>query len=78
MRVENRADASVDAIHMPIETATTPRTRVKPIGSVRRIAARMEAVTGVTVRVFATRVGVVRSKADTQRKKDKALPISPK
>src|SRR4029077_11295232 len=78
LRVEDRADASVDAIHMPRETATMPRTRLKPIGSLRRIAARMDAVTGFTVRVLATRVGVVRSKADTQRKKDTALPISPK
>ena len=63
---------------MPLATATTPRRRLKPSGSLSRIAARIDAVTGLTVSVLATRVGDVRAKADTQRKKERALPISPR
>src|SRR5687767_11633607 len=58
---------SVDAIQIPAPTATTPMTRLMPIGSPIRIAARNAAASGLTVIVLATRVGVARSSAKTQR-----------
>ena len=50
---------------MPEKTATTPMIRLNPIGSPRRIAATIAAITGLSVIVLATRVGVVRAKAKT-------------
>ena len=52
---------------MPPAIATSPTRRLSPIGSPTRTAARSDAAIGFTVIVFATRVGVVRWRANTQR-----------
>jgi hypothetical protein len=66
----------VEASQMPANTAATPTARLNPIGSPSRIAATIEAVTGLSVIALATRVGVVRARAKTQRKKVRAAPMT--
>ena len=58
---------SVEAIQIPPATAAIPMSRLAPIGSPTSNAARSVAAIGLTVIVFATRVGVVHSGAYTQR-----------
>jgi hypothetical protein len=55
------------AIQIPASTAARPIARLGPILSWSSARARSEAATGFTVSVAATRVGVVRAKAKTQR-----------
>src|SRR5262249_45341932 len=63
---------SLVAIQIPANTAT--RHRLIPIGSPNVSAPTAEANTGLIVMVMAVRVGVVRSSANTHRKKAEAPP----
>src|SRR5262252_7322127 len=58
---------SREAMRMPAPTAIRPTIRLSPIGSLSTIAATIEAASGFTVIVFATRVGVVRLSAKFHR-----------
>ena len=49
----------VELTQIPVATAATPSIKVTPIVSRRSTAASVAAATGLTVIVFATRVGVV-------------------
>ena len=68
---------SVDAIQIPIKTATIPTIRLTPTASPIISVAMSEAVIGLTVIVLATRVGVVRSRAYTHRLNAAAPPNAP-
>src|SRR5919108_1653436 len=69
---------SVVAIQIPKKTATKPTTRFKVIGSSTSCVASSAAAMGLTVMVLATRVGVARSSARTQRMKASAPPPLPR
>jgi hypothetical protein len=61
------AQALVEASQIPAPTAAIPTSKWRPTGSPRRNAATADAVTGFTVIVAATRVGVVRESATAHR-----------
>ena len=62
----------------PAKTATSPSTRLAVMGSPTSWVASNAAATGLTVMVFATRVGVARSSASTHRMKASAPPPTPR
>ena len=63
---------------MPVRTAATPTTKLRPIGSPNIGAASNDATTGLSVNVLVTRVGDARSRAETHRKNDNELAIAPR
>src|SRR6266700_3499080 len=69
---------SLVAIQMPANTATSPIRRFGVIGSPISSAASKVAAIGLTVMVLATRVGVARASAMTQRMKASAPPPAPR
>ena len=70
--------ASVVAIQIPANTATSPSTRLGVIGSPTSWVASNPAAIGLTVMVAATRVGVARSSAMTHRMNASAPPPMPR
>jgi hypothetical protein len=68
---------SVVAVQMPAKTAISPTIRLIVIDSPTNYVASSPAAMGLTVIVFATRVGVARSSANTQRMKG-APPPTPR
>src|SRR5262249_54424351 len=65
-------------VQNPAKSGRRPTTRLIPIGSPNVSAPTAEANTGLIVMVMAVRVGVVRSSANTQRKKAAAPPNTPR
>ena len=65
---------SVVAIHMPANTAISPKIRLRVIGSPTNWVASNPAAIGLTVIVLATRVGVALSRANTHRINASAPP----
>ena len=66
-KVADHAEWLAIADQIPAATATMPRTKLAPIRSPTSTLASVAAAIGLTVMVLATRVGVVPSRAYTQR-----------
>ena len=66
------------AMRMPANTPTRPAARFQVIGSPTSTAASTPAAIGLTVMVVATRVGVARCSAITQRMNASAPPPAPR
>src|SRR4051812_10945691 len=70
--------ASDVASQIPANTAISPTTRLRVIGSPTSWVASNPAAIGLTVMVLATRVGLARSSAITQRMNASAPPPTPR